>query len=148
MLRVVQALAGEFDAVVLDVAASVGDRARHGVARAVMADADVLVGVASATPVGITRFVAWLAEVLPYAIDAELHIVVNRAPVSAFRRGEIRTELLMCVQPAALVFVPGDRRVEDAAWSGGLVRRGAFARAVRELANEIVAGNLTVAATT
>jgi MinD superfamily P-loop ATPase len=147
VLRVVQALAREFDAVVLDVAASVGDRAQRGVARAVMADAEVLVGVASATPVGVTRFVAWLADVLPYAIGAELHIVVNRAPASAFRRGEIRTEILGCVQPEALVFVPGDRRVEDAAWSGGLVRRGGFARAVRELANEIVAGSMSVAAT-
>lgn len=147
VLRVVHALAREFDAVLLDVAASVGDRAQRGVARAVMSDADVLVGVASATPVGITRFVAWLADVLPYATDAELHVVVNRAPASAYRRGEIRTEILACVQPEGLVFVPADRRVEDAAWSGGLVRRGAFARGVREVAAEIVAGAAMVATT-
>jgi MinD superfamily P-loop ATPase len=147
VLRVVHALAGEFDLVVLDVAASIGERAQSDVTRAVMTDADVLVGVASATPVGITRFVGWLAGVLPFATEAELHVIVNRAPASAYRRGEIRAEILGCVQPEALAFIPPDRRVEDAAWAGGLVGRGPFARAVRAVAIKIVAGAATVATT-
>jgi MinD-like ATPase involved in chromosome partitioning or flagellar assembly len=138
VLRVVRALAREFDPVVLDVAV-VGERAANGLARAAISDADVLVGVASPTPVGVARFIAWLADVLPSAADAELHLVVNRAPSSAFRRGEIRNEILGCVAPAAIAFVPADRRVEDAAWSGALVGRGAFARAVREVATALIA---------
>jgi len=147
VLRVVRALAREFEPVVVDIAASFGERSRHGIARAVVSDADVLVGIASASPVGITRFVSWLADVLPFAPDAGLHVVVNRAPASAFRRGEIRSEIFGCVRPESLVFVPADRRVEDAAWSGGLVKRGAFARAVRDVAAAVVALPATALAT-
>jgi MinD-like ATPase involved in chromosome partitioning or flagellar assembly len=147
VLRVVRALAREFEPVLLDIAASFGERSRHGIARAVVSDADVLVGIASASPVGITRFVSWLADVLPFAPDAGLHVVVNRAPSSAFRRGEIRAEIFGCVRPESLVFVPSDRRVDDAAWSGGLVRRGAFARAVRDVAAAVVAVPATALAT-
>jgi MinD superfamily P-loop ATPase len=138
VLRVVRALAREFDPVVLDVAV-VGERASDGLARALISDADVLVGVASPTPVGLSRFIAWLADVLPSAADAELHVVVNRAPSSTFRRGEIRSEILGCVAPDSLAFVPADRRVEDAAWSGAVVGRGAFARAVGDVATGLVA---------
>jgi hypothetical protein len=100
----------------------------------VIGDADVLVGVAAPTPVGIARFIAWLALVLPCAPDAALHVVVNRAPTAAFRRGELQAEILGVVRPDALAFVPDDARVADAAWSGSVVRRGRFARALRDIA--------------
>jgi MinD-like ATPase involved in chromosome partitioning or flagellar assembly len=140
VLRVVHALARDYEAIVLDVAAPLhhdrapGEGTPQALARSVMNDADVLVGVASGTPLGVARFVAWLADVLPYAHEAELHIVVDRAPASAYRRGEIRSEILACVAPRTLVFVPADRRVDDAAWSGAVVRKGPFARSVREVA--------------
>jgi ATPases involved in chromosome partitioning len=140
VLRVVHALARDYEPVIVDVAAptrrdaSTGDRSQHGFAHAVIGDAEVLIGIASPTPVGVARFVGWLADVLPLAPDAELHVVVNRAPASAYRRGEIRTEILGSVRPESLTFVPTDRRVDDAAWSGGVVKRGPFVRAVRELA--------------
>ena len=139
VLRVVHALARDYGSIVLDVAAPAGYERSSGegpqaLARAVMSDADALVGVAAATPVGVARFVAWLADVLPHARDVELHVVVNCAPASAYRRGEIRSEILACVVPRTLVFVPADRRVDDAAWSGAVVRKGPFARGVREVA--------------
>jgi MinD superfamily P-loop ATPase len=115
----------------------------------VIGDADVLIGIASPTPVGIARFVAWLADVLPHAADAELHIVVNRASAHAFRRGEIEAEIVQCVRPESLTFVPTDRRVEDAAWAGTPVHRGGFTRAVAELASHVIApasASLAVAA--
>ena len=65
------ALARDYEAIVLDVAAparrSRSARRKPGLARAVISDADVLVGVAAPTPVGVARFVAWLADVLPFA---------------------------------------------------------------------------------
>jgi MinD-like ATPase involved in chromosome partitioning or flagellar assembly len=140
VLRVVHSLANHYEPIILDVAApprrdfSLGERSQPGLARAVIGSADVLIGISSPTPVGVARFVAWLADVLPLASEAELHVVVNRAPASAYRRGEIRTEILGSVRPESLSFVPADRRVEAAAWAGGVVRRGAFARAVREVA--------------
>jgi MinD-like ATPase involved in chromosome partitioning or flagellar assembly len=146
VLRVVHALARDYEAIVLDVAAPVrheratGDAAPHAaLARAVMDDADTLVGVASANPVGVGRFVAWLADVMPFAREADLHVVVNRAPSSAYRRGEIRSEILACVHPRTFAFVPADRRVDDAAWSGAVARKGPFARALREVTAGLVA---------
>jgi MinD-like ATPase involved in chromosome partitioning or flagellar assembly len=144
VLRVVRSLARDYRFVILDVAAparreaALGNRAQQDLARAVISDADVLIGVAAPTPVGIARFVAWLADVLPHAIEAELHVVVNRASAHAFRRGEIHSEIFQCVRPESLTFVPADRRVEAAAWSGGLVPRGGFARAVGEVAAKLI----------
>lgn len=152
VLRVVQALARDHEPVVLDVAAAVrhdaslADRQQPGLAVAVIGDADVLVGVASPTPLGVARFIGWLADVIPLAPDAELHVVVNRAPRSAFRRGEVRAEILGIVRPETITFVPADRRVEDAAWSGGLVKRGSFARAMRDVAEQLVTRDTAVAA--
>jgi MinD-like ATPase involved in chromosome partitioning or flagellar assembly len=144
VLRVVHALARDYEAIVLDVAAPARHErasagAPHALAGAVMGDADALVGVASANPVGVGRFVAWLADVLPFAREADLHVVVNRAPSSAYRRGEIRSEILACVRPRTFAFVPVDRRVDDAAWSGAVARKGPFARATREVTAGLVA---------
>jgi MinD-like ATPase involved in chromosome partitioning or flagellar assembly len=145
VLRVVHALGRDYQAVVLDVAApfrherTSGDPTARALGRAVMTAADVLVGVASANPVGVGRFVAWLADVLPFAREAQLHVVVNRAPSSAFRRGEIRSEILASVRPRTFAFVPADRRVDDAAWSGAVAQRGPFARALREVSAGVMA---------
>jgi MinD-like ATPase involved in chromosome partitioning or flagellar assembly len=147
VLRVVHGLARDYEPVIVDIAApprreSVGgERAPAGLTAAMISDADVLVGVAAPTPVGVARFVAWLADVLPLATEAELHVVVNRASASAFRRGEIRAEIFASVHPESLTFVPADHRVEDAAWAGALVARGAFARAVRDIADLLAGGN-------
>jgi hypothetical protein len=64
---------------------------------------------------------------------------VNRAPSSAFRRGEIRSEILASVRPRTFAFVPADRRVDDAAWSGAVAQRGPFARALREVSAGVMA---------
>jgi MinD-like ATPase involved in chromosome partitioning or flagellar assembly len=140
VLHVVQALAREYDWIVLDTAAPArsmgadGGRACPDLARAVIGDADVIVAVAAPTPVGIARFTAWLAVVLPSAPDAALVVVVNRAPAASFRRGELQAEILGVVRPESLVFVPDDGRIAEAAWSGSVVRRGGFARALRDVA--------------
>jgi len=144
VLRVVRTLGLEYEIVVIDIAApapadpSVGERSKQSLASAVIADADVLVGVAAPTPLGIARFVAWLADVLPYATDAQLHVVVNRASPSAFRRGEMQATIFETVRPESLTFLPADRRVEDAAWSGSVVPRGGFMRALDDLATRLI----------
>jgi MinD superfamily P-loop ATPase len=124
-----------FRRVVVDVAATLEDvggprRGRHAVTRAVVSSADRCVAVGAATPVGIARLVAWVADLRLLAPDVALDVVVNRAPRDAFRRREIEQEIAATFPAGTLTFVPFDRRVETAAWDGELVSRGAFTKAV------------------
>ncbi len=102
------------------------------IARAVLADAASLVVVAGASPVGVTKLVAWLAA-LPGGV-APAHVVLNRAPTERYQRAELTTEVCRTCTPASLSFVPHDRRVERAAWAGEVVARGPFTTSVAALA--------------
>jgi len=133
------ALAAGRDHVIVNVSGRLedvvhGGHARHGVARAVTARADALVGVGAGTPVGITRLLAWVAEARALAPTPPVHLVVNRAPGDRFRRGEIADEVARTFAPAGLTFVPGDARVETAAWEAAAVARGPSTEAVAHLA--------------
>lgn len=119
-----------------DVVVGAG-RGRYGIGRAAVAAADALVGVGPATPVGVTRLLGWVAEVRALNPTAAVHLVVNRAPVDAFRRAEIESELRRSYQPAGLWLVPADRRVDTAAWKGELVARGPFTAAVARVARAL-----------
>ena len=63
-----------------------------------------------------------------------LHLVVNRAPGTRYRREEIRTEIVRTLPPTSLTWVPADTAVDRAAWDGCLPGRGPFRRAMDELA--------------
>lgn len=118
----------------LEDLARAGSPDRFGVTRAILAAADVVVGVGLATPVGVARMVAWLADVSQLAPGRPVHLVVNRAPTSSFVRSEVRAEILRNFAPASLQFAPVDASVEKAAWRGELVPTGPFTRAVGDLA--------------
>lgn len=111
---------------------------RYALTREVLAAADEIVAVAAPTPVGIARLLDWSAETRAFT-SAPLHVAVNRAPASSFQRHELAEELFRSLTPASLVFLPHDRRVEQAAWRGHLVDTGAFHRDVTVLANRLVA---------
>jgi len=98
----------------------------------------VLVG--AATPVGAVRLTALLAA----QADAA-HVVVNRAPASAYRRWEFLDELRRAHTPLSVTTVPEDRNVFDASWRGRPSQRGPFARAMRALAQRIAAERETAA---
>ena len=83
-------------------------------------EADVIVGVCPATPVGITRFLSWIVEARRLAPFVPVVVAVNRAPSSRFRRGEIYEELTRSLPPFLIEFIADDRRVTDAAWDGRL----------------------------
>jgi hypothetical protein len=114
-----------------------GGRNRYGISRSVVSEASEVIGVAPATPVGVTRILGWVAEVRGMNAAAPLHLAINRAPRDAFRRAEIEQEILRTFEPASLVFLPHDPRVEAAAWSGTLVGPGPYAKAVAELAARV-----------
>lgn len=139
IIDVIRALCRGHRFVVADVANRLedvggGPRSRYGISREVVARASLLVGVGQATPVGVTRLLAWVADVRVLNTDAPLHLLVNRAPADAFRQAEIAEEIRRTYPPASLTFAPHDRRVELAAWDGTAVARGPFVKAVAELA--------------
>lgn len=135
VVRVVRGLAQAHGGVVVDTSAPLddvgpGSRGRYALARALLVEADAVVAVGVASPVGVTRLLAWLAAAHSLAPTAPVHVLVNRAPGDRFRRGEIFDEVNRTFPPASISFAPADRRVEAAAWSGALVSRGPFTRAV------------------
>jgi len=94
--------------------------------------------VAPATPVGVTRLLGWVSDVRALNAGAAIHLAINRAPRDAFRKAELEQEIRRTFDPANLVFLPHDPRVEAAAWSGTLVAYGPYARAVAELATRVL----------
>jgi len=145
IVRVVDRLADDVDVVVVDGAGMLEEvgtgttRGRYATARAVVAEADVLVAVCDASPHGVARLLGWCVEALSVAPNASLLVAVNRAPDARFRRGELYEEIVTSLPPVEIVFVPTDRRVGDAAWNGTTVARGAFTRSVLGLAGSVLA---------
>src|SRR5436190_8111014 len=114
-----------------------GGRSRYGISRAVVCEASDVIGVAPATPVGVSRLLGWVADVRALNAGATIHLAVNRAPRDAFPKAELEQEIRRTFDPASLVFLPHDPRVEAAAWSGTLIAYGPYVRAVAELATRV-----------
>lgn len=105
--------------------------------RPMLGVADVVLAVTLATPVGLSRTFEWLAAA-DGLVGGRLHVVVNRAPSSGFRRREARIELEKALG-LPVWFLPDDRAVPRAGWSGDPVMRGGFRRAARRLAGVVAA---------
>ncbi len=86
----------------------------------VLEEADLVVAVGSADPLGLTRLARALPEVLDRSPDADLHVVVNRMRGSlGWSRDEVG-ELVTGVAPRARVsFLPEDRTATDRAVVSG-----------------------------
>ena len=135
VIRVVDRLGTEAEIVVVDGIGSLQDlgglpRGRFATARALAVEADVLVAVCDASPVGITRLLAWTVEVRTIAPSTPIVVAVNRAPSASFRRGELYDEITSSIDVIDVQFVGVDSRVVAAAWEGRGVARGRFTRAV------------------
>jgi MinD-like ATPase involved in chromosome partitioning or flagellar assembly len=135
VIRVVDRLGTEAEVVVVDGIGSLQDlgglpRGRFATARALAIEADVLVAVCDASPVGITRLLAWTVEVRALAPLTPIVVAVNRAPSASFRRGELYDEITSSLDVIDVGFVGVDSRVVGAAWEGRTVARGRFTRAV------------------
>jgi hypothetical protein len=145
LLRLLDRLAAGASRVAVNVAGTLEDiavpmaRPRHGIARAVLAEAGDVVAVGSATPVGVTRLIAWIADARALAPRARLHVVLNRAPKDAFRCRELAGEVEGSFGVASVAVAPYDRRVDMAGWNGVLVGRGPFTRSIAQLAGALEA---------
>jgi MinD superfamily P-loop ATPase len=144
VLRVIDELGDHLDVLVADGVGLLedvasGGRSRFAIGRALLAEAETVVAVGDASPVGVARLLSWTAEALQLAANTSVVAVVNRAPTSRFRRGEVFEELMTSAPFDRVVFVPNDARVTTAAWNGVAVRRGPFTRALEPLADLVEA---------
>lgn len=109
-----------------------GEGDRLGLSGAVVAAADDVVGVGLGHPVGVSRSIAWSLAASSLNPTAPRSLLINRAPKSIYRRGEIRLEVARATG-LAVEFLPVDERVEAASWLGRPVASGKFRRAVDRL---------------
>jgi MinD-like ATPase involved in chromosome partitioning or flagellar assembly len=133
VLDVLEALRRSYGTVIVDLDSG------HGapIGRAVLGLNPTLVGVSTATPLGVVRLLEWVAESSSVAPSSPIHLVLNRAPRERFRRAEIASEICRALVPSTLVFVPTDRHVEDAGWNGIPVVRGPFLAGLGPLAADV-----------
>lgn len=122
----------------LEELGGIGVTGRHGVSRALVAAADVVLGVCGPSPVALARYLEWIADVRALT-RVPIHTAVNRAPSSAFKRGELEEELRRTYSPPTLSFVPFDKRVPEAEWAGELVPAGPFVKTLDSLAEIVLA---------
>jgi MinD-like ATPase involved in chromosome partitioning or flagellar assembly len=143
VIRVVDQVCRAAEVVVVDGLGSLQDlggppRGRFATARALTIEADVLVAVCDASPVGIARLLAWAVDARALASSTPLVVIANRAPSASFRRGELYDEIRSSIDVIEVGFVGVDPRVVDAAWEGRPVRRGRFTRAVSRISKVVV----------
>jgi MinD-like ATPase involved in chromosome partitioning or flagellar assembly len=113
---------------------AMGGPARYGVSRSMLALADVVVLVASPTPIGVARVLDWIAEAKPLIETSPLFVAFNAYRGGRFKTAEIQAELRRVYQPGAIMFIPFDRSLSHATWQGLLPDRGPFLKAVAVLA--------------
>ncbi|UYO98210.1 P-loop NTPase [Microbacterium sp. M28] len=91
---------------------------RHAATAAVLADADEIVAVASADPLGVARFLRDHAELRGIVGDTPVRVVVNRVrpgPLGIDARGQVRRTLERFAGITDVGFLPYDQRATDAA---------------------------------
>jgi hypothetical protein len=137
-------LASQWSAVIVRVGPVLEDLSRfvdrYGTSRRALGLSHRAVGVCEATPMGVLRFLDWLADGVDVLAPGGLDVVLNRV----IRSPEVRVELAEQLRRIggdrirSVTSVPYDRRVGRAAWDAGLAGRGPFRRAVAELADCLV----------
>jgi MinD-like ATPase involved in chromosome partitioning or flagellar assembly len=110
---------------------------RFAVSRAVIGMADVVAVVATASPIGVSRLIDWLANAGRLVERAEVHLVINSVPSGGYRSAQIAEEMLAFADPASITMIRSDPVVARAAWQGAPVGRGPFRRSVARLAGHI-----------
>lgn len=114
---------------------------RHAATAAVLLEADAIIAVASADPVGISRFLREHAELRSLTHPTPISVVVNRlrpGPLGLDARGQIRRTLDRFAGITDVAFLPYDQRAADAALlharpMADVTPRSSFVAAVRSL---------------
>lgn len=134
------------DHIVVIVGPAIDDLSRFGVdrfgsSRGALSEADVVVAVGNAWPVGMTTFDVWL-DTARHLLkrSAALHLVGARAPSDGFRRDQVTTELEgLPYQQASVTLLPSDEgRFDRSEWQQQVPHGGPLLRGVARLADEIL----------
>lgn len=91
---------------------------RHAATIAALQEADAIIAVASADPLGISRFVREHAELRRLTTPTPIRVVVNRVrpgPLGIDARGQIRRTLERFAGITDIAFLPFDQRAADSA---------------------------------
>ena len=91
---------------------------RHAATAAVLLEADAVVAVLSADPLGVSRFLRGYAELRHLVGDTPVTVVANRVrpgPLGVDARGQIRRTLSRFAGIDEVAFVPQEQRAADAA---------------------------------
>lgn len=115
---------------------------RHAATSATLQEADAVIAVASADPVGISRFLRDHAELRRLASPSPVIVVVNQVrpgPLGIDARGQVRRTLERFAGVTDVAFVPFDQRAADAALLharpiADVAPRSSLVAAVRRLA--------------
>ena len=121
---------------------------RHAATVAALQEADLILAVASADPLGIARFVREHAEVRHLIGDTPIRVVVNRVrpgPLGIDARGQVRRTLERFAGIRDIRFLPHDQRAADAALLharpiADVTPRSPLASACRQLADGLLEG--------
>jgi MinD-like ATPase involved in chromosome partitioning or flagellar assembly len=108
---------------------------------AVLAESGRVIAVGTASPVGVTRLLDWIA-VYGGASRVRFDVILNRAPGDRYRRGELVEEITRTYRPRSLALIPFDPAVEEAGWEGTVVGRGRFRRALDGWIADQLAGSM------
>ncbi len=115
---------------------------RHAATSAALQEADAIIAVASADPLGISRFLRDHAELRRLTSPTPVSVAVNRVrpgPLGLDARGQIRRTLERFAGIEDIVFLPYDQRAADAALlharpMSDVTPRSALVAAMRRLA--------------
>lgn len=117
---------------------------RHAATSAALTEADEIIALASADPLGISRFIRDHAELRRVTGQTPIRVVVNRlrpGPLGLDARGQIRRTLDRFAGITDVVFLPFDQRAADAALLHArpmtdVAPRSSFVASVRNLAQD------------
>lgn len=141
VLGVVIGLADRFTRTLVSVAPLIEDvgnatAKRFGTSRAVLAEADAIVAVADAAPVGLARLAQWAEAARLLAPSTPLYLVAGGAPRDRFRQSHVSERLSAIANPTGIALLPADTARQRAAeWQGEPLRRGPLLRATSDLAD-------------
>lgn len=118
---------------------------RHAATSAVLREADLIIAVGSADPLGVSRFVREHAELRNLIGDTPVKVVMNRVrqgPLGIDARGQLRRTLEQFAGIDDVTFLPCDQRAVDAALLharpiSDVAPRSALSAAVRRLVSAL-----------
>lgn len=138
VLAVVMAFAARFERTVVTMGPlAEASGTRFGTTRALANEADTLVVVGDATPVGMTRLAAYVADLRSVAPSTPLYLAAGNTPHDRFRQREVLAMLSDLGDPLECVALPRDDRLDRANWQGTALRRGPLVRSIADLTNTV-----------